>query len=156
MQAYLCANNHHFRSATPRCPNPNCTAEIRPTKVDPMHGRAPDFKNLQPLPGGARGDLGDSVFMSEGGREAAQRSREKARAKGEANDTVVPESGREVKHSIRWWAYVDGGRVPRQSTMKSGQFGWDVTCSCGWESRTGGATMASLDRTVAAHKEGIL
>lgn len=57
-------------------------------------------------------------------------------------------------HRIRWWAYVGGERVPRASSMKDKEFGWDATCVCGWDSRTGGATMASVDQQVQEHKRG--
>lgn len=114
LKNYLCANRHHFRSDGPACPSPGCTAEVRPTAVNPYEGPAPAFEKLP------RGDW--------------------------------PEPAPVVAHRIRWWAWVDGERVPRTSTMKDGSFGWDATCACGWDSRTGGATMASVDKMVQAHK----
>lgn len=47
VNSYLCANRHHFRSETPECPSPGCTAEVRHTAVNPLHGRAPAFEKLK-------------------------------------------------------------------------------------------------------------
>lgn len=55
-------------------------------------------------------------------------------------------------HKISFFAYVDGERTRRTSTMPNSAFGWDATCGCGWDSKTGGAVMAEVDRMVAAHK----
>lgn len=52
MNNYLCANRHHFRAPTPRCPTPDCNAEVRQTAVNPSHGRAPAFEKL-PRPSAA-------------------------------------------------------------------------------------------------------
>jgi len=57
------------------------------------------------------------------------------------------------KHAIRWWAYVDGKRVRRRSDMRDGAYRWDATCGpCGWDSNTGGDTMAAVDQQVQEHK----
>lgn len=65
-------------------------------------------------------------------------------------------AGAGVKHTIRFWAYVDGERQRRTSDMRSGAYTWDATCACGWDSATGGSAMAAVDNLVAAHKEGLL
>jgi hypothetical protein len=49
-----------------------------------------------------------------------------------------------MKHIIRWFARFPGTDedwTPRSAgmSMAANQFGWDVRCSCGWETRTGGA-----------------
>lgn len=55
-------------------------------------------------------------------------------------------------HKIRFFAVVNGERTPRTSDMFSGAFGWDATCSCGFDTKTGGAIMARVDEAVIAHK----
>ena len=67
-------------------------------------------------------------------------------------------------HRIRWYAVdpyqpfgedpiATGHYVPRTSIMRArDQLGWDVICSCGWESRTGGAIEASVRRDVENHR----
>lgn len=55
-------------------------------------------------------------------------------------------------HTIRWHAYVDGQRTRRTSAMKDGDYAWDATCSCGWDSGTGGATYKSVNDAVQVHK----
>jgi hypothetical protein len=56
---------------------------------------------------------------------------------------------------VRWFVWADGAtrpvRIPHTSMMR-GQWGWDATCSCGWESRTGGATRGSVEKAVWGHK----
>lgn len=116
MDNYLCANRHHFRADSPRCPVSGCTAEVRHTAVNPLEGPAPAFEKLP------RGDW-----------PAA---------------TAPPPT----KHSIRWWAYVDGERVRRTSSMADRDYTWDATCACGWDSGTGGEPMADVDRLAQAHK----
>lgn len=62
----------------------------------------------------------------------------------------MPASG-SPKHSIRWYAYADGQRIPRTSQMR-GQWGYDAVCSCGWDSRTGGGVRSYVAEQVADHK----
>lgn len=56
-----------------------------------------------------------------------------------------------LDHHIRWFVYVNGERIPRQSSMR-GTWGYDVRCSCGWDSRTGGATERYVRDLVLFHK----
>lgn len=56
-----------------------------------------------------------------------------------------------TKHAIRWWVYAGTERIPRTATMR-GQWAYDATCSCGWDSRTGGAVRSYVERAVADHK----
>lgn len=56
-------------------------------------------------------------------------------------------------HRIRWYVYAGGVRIPRTATMR-GLWGYDVECSCGWETRTGGATRGYVEREVWFHKLG--
>lgn len=57
-------------------------------------------------------------------------------------------------HRIRWYVYVNGYRFPRTSTMR-GTWGYDVKCSCGWETRTGGAVERYIRDQVWLHKRGL-
>lgn len=54
-------------------------------------------------------------------------------------------------HKIRWFVRLGEEMVPRTSGMR-GQWGYDVKCSCGWETKTGGAVKSYIDREVWAHK----
>lgn len=54
-------------------------------------------------------------------------------------------------HRIAWWVYIDGQRV-RRAAMMRGLWGYDATCSCGWETQTGGAVRSYIDREVWHHK----
>jgi hypothetical protein len=63
-----------------------------------------------------------------------------------------------TKHRIRWFARIEPGSVeapdgwlPRTKQMK-GNWGWDVRCSCGQESRTGGATQRYIKERIYWHK----
>jgi hypothetical protein len=54
-------------------------------------------------------------------------------------------------HKIKWFVVVNGQRAPRVSTMR-GQWAYDATCSCGWDSRTGGALLRYVRDQVWLHK----
>lgn len=59
-------------------------------------------------------------------------------------------------HRITWWVHAWDGqghseKLRHTSTMR-GLWGWDASCECGWESRTGGATKSSVQRDVRDHK----
>lgn len=61
-----------------------------------------------------------------------------------------------TQHSIRWFVYVPdaNGRsamIPHSSTMR-GSWAYDVKCSCGWSTNTGGATRSYLTDEVRWHK----
>jgi hypothetical protein len=63
-------------------------------------------------------------------------------------------------HRGRWFVWVGDGsaaypreKIPHASTMSGSWPGWDVACSCGqWESKTGGATRASVQRDLDDHR----
>jgi hypothetical protein len=42
------------------------------------------------------------------------------------------------KIQIKWFVYAGGEKIARVSTMR-GRWDWDASCSCGWETKTGGA-----------------
>ena len=53
----------------------------------------------------------------------------------------------ETTHRMNWFGIASDGNggqisIPRTGAMNRREWGWDVTCTCGWESRTGGATQA--------------
>jgi hypothetical protein len=57
------------------------------------------------------------------------------------------------EHRIRWYVYAGGERIPHTASMR-GQWGYDVVCSCGWETRTGGAVRRYVADQVWLHKNG--
>ena len=52
---------------------------------------------------------------------------------------------------IKWFVYSMGEKFPKQSNM-SGFNAFDAACSCGWESRTGGAIFRCVKEEVELHK----
>jgi hypothetical protein len=57
----------------------------------------------------------------------------------------------EAKVTIKWFAVdTNGNKFRNTKGFISG--GWDATCSCGWESRTGGAIKSYVISEVEAHK----
>lgn len=56
-------------------------------------------------------------------------------------------------HRIRWFGVLpDGERVPRNRHMNGGDWGRDATCSCSWDSRTGGAIQERIREAIADHR----
>ena len=63
------------------------------------------------------------------------------------------------EHKIKWWAVgtsMSGERyrIRRQASMSmaSNNFGWEATCSCGWETHTGGAVPSYIRDAINNHK----
>lgn len=58
------------------------------------------------------------------------------------------------EHRARWFAYAGpyGERIPHTASMRLHGIGYDVECSCGWESRTGGATRKSVAGMLDDHR----
>lgn len=55
------------------------------------------------------------------------------------------------KPQITWYGYFGSDeRVRLGRYMRP--LGYDATCSCGWDSRTGGAIRASIQRDIRFHK----
>jgi hypothetical protein len=52
---------------------------------------------------------------------------------------------------IAWWVYVGRERIRRTSTMR-GRWSYDATCSCGWDTHTGGAVRSYIEREIWTHK----
>jgi hypothetical protein len=57
----------------------------------------------------------------------------------------------DTKVTIKWFAVDTNGNKFRNNKGFISN-GWDATCSCGWESKTGGAIKASVKRDVEDHK----
>jgi hypothetical protein len=57
-------------------------------------------------------------------------------------------------HRIRWFGIISGTgeRVPRNRHMNGGDWGWDAECSCGWQTRTGGAIQERIREAIADHR----
>lgn len=55
-------------------------------------------------------------------------------------------------HRITWWVVVDGERIKHTSTMRGHWPGYDATCTCGWDTRTGGAVRNYIRHEVWSHK----
>lgn len=54
-------------------------------------------------------------------------------------------------HRISWFVYVGRDRIRHTATMR-GLWAYDATCSCGWDSRTGGAVRSYIQGEVDYHK----
>lgn len=54
-------------------------------------------------------------------------------------------------HKITWWVYAGTERIRRTAQMR-GTWGYDATCSCGWDTRTGGAVKRYVADEVWTHK----
>jgi hypothetical protein len=62
-------------------------------------------------------------------------------------------------HRISWWAYAWGMEGPKElmpakpyMKAREGWRSWEATCSCGWQTRTGGALKTYVGRQVRRHK----
>jgi hypothetical protein len=55
------------------------------------------------------------------------------------------------KVTIQWFVYAGDEKIRFNSSMR-GSWGFDVVCSCGWESKTGGAVRRSVAEMVQQHK----
>ena len=60
-----------------------------------------------------------------------------------------------AEHRISWWVWAGDGKIRRAATMR-GTWGYDATCSCGWETRTGGALERYIRDQIWAHKRSYL
>jgi len=54
-------------------------------------------------------------------------------------------------HRATWWVYAGRERIRRTAQMR-GRWGYDVTCSCGWDSRTGGALRRAVEDMLFDHR----
>ena len=56
-------------------------------------------------------------------------------------------------HRAAWWVYAGSERIRHNAIMR-GAWGYDVTCSCGWDSRTGGAVRRYVREQLDDHRRG--
>lgn len=66
------------------------------------------------------------------------------------NSLIRPEVKKE--HRARWFVYSGGERIPHTAQMRGHWPGWDVECSCGWKTKTGGAIRASVENDLWDHR----
>ena len=55
-------------------------------------------------------------------------------------------------HRISWWVYGDGHQRIRPTNVMRGHWDYDATCSCGWDTKTGGAMLSYVRERVQDHK----
>ena len=67
------------------------------------------------------------------------------------NDMLKPETL--AAHRATWYVWAGGRRMRRQAAMR-GTWGYDVECSCGAGSRTGGATKGTVEDWLFDHRHG--
>jgi hypothetical protein len=62
-----------------------------------------------------------------------------------------------TQHKVTWFVYAwnSEGRVQRlrRTAEMRGTWAYDVECSCGWTSSTGGATRNNVQNLVSNHKK---
>jgi hypothetical protein len=54
------------------------------------------------------------------------------------------------KHKMKWFARWGGEWIARSAGMQGKE--WDVKCSCGWQTNTGGAIESNIRWAVKMHK----
>ena len=54
-------------------------------------------------------------------------------------------------HRARWFVYAGAERIPHNAGMR-GLWGYDVDCSCGWRTRTGGGTRRAVAEELWFHR----
>jgi hypothetical protein len=57
----------------------------------------------------------------------------------------------DTKIQIKWFVYAGEEKIAYQSSLR-GTYGYDATCSCGWESKTGGGVRTWVKDLVETHK----
>lgn len=56
-----------------------------------------------------------------------------------------------MEHRIRHYVWTGEELIPRESGMR-GAWPCEAKCSCGWETRTGGAVRSYINKMVDRHK----
>jgi hypothetical protein len=56
------------------------------------------------------------------------------------------------KVTIKWFVYSMGTKLSRTSSMRGSWDGYDASCSCGWESKTGAGVKSWVTELVETHK----
>jgi hypothetical protein len=67
------------------------------------------------------------------------------------NEFKVKLVATDTKVTIKWFVYDGNDKIRHNSTMR-GNWGWDAECSCGWMTRTGGASKPFVQFEVDYHK----
>jgi len=68
----------------------------------------------------------------------------------------MAETGPEQKaHRITWWVYAAPRERIRRTAIMRGTWDYDVTCTCGWDSRTGGALERHVRDLVEDHRRDV-
>jgi len=60
-----------------------------------------------------------------------------------------------TEHRAAWWVYAEPGNTTtriRHNAQMRGSWGYDVTCSCGWASRTGGGLRRYVRELLDLHR----
>jgi hypothetical protein len=57
-------------------------------------------------------------------------------------------------HRATWWVHAGTGRIRHTAAMR-GSWGYDVTCSCGWDSRTGGGLRRYVAELLGQHRDDV-
>ena len=55
------------------------------------------------------------------------------------------------KVNIKWFVYAGEEKIRYNKTMR-GQWGYEASCSCWWETRSGGAVRSSIQWEIETHK----
>ncbi|CAB4178030.1 hypothetical protein UFOVP1462_25 [uncultured Caudovirales phage] len=55
------------------------------------------------------------------------------------------------KVTIKWFVYAGNEKIAHSANQR-GNWGYDVECSCGWKTSTGGATRSYIKEEVQFHK----
>jgi hypothetical protein len=76
---------------------------------------------------------------------------EARKSRGSERANTMKLKAKDSKAQIKWF-YVVNGQKYRYPKGLIGNKAWDATCSCGWESSTGGGVKTWVDQLVFEHK----
>jgi len=92
---------------------------------------------------------GDSCIFCLVAKQVAKVVESSTKLKGlKMSMKLVPST---TKASIKWFVYAGEEKIRYNKTMR-GAWGYDVTCSCGWETKTGGGVRSWIEEEIYAHK----
>jgi hypothetical protein len=55
------------------------------------------------------------------------------------------------EHRATWWVWAGSEKIRHTAKMR-GAWGYDATCSCGWESHVGGGTKRYIQEVLDDHR----
>lgn len=58
------------------------------------------------------------------------------------------------KHFVRWYVWAGNEKI-RHTRQMAGTWGYDVQCTCGFATHTGGGTRSWVQKLVDAHKREV-